>query len=116
MAIPKKVVANRRKREATKPANEVPEGYKRDPKTGKLYRTIPKLDIGADGRSEVVVEGLADLRGDPRDTAEEFLGHLRVAPNPEELAELRALKLEQARKQRAARAEATGKNGGDDDS
>lgn len=116
MAIPKKVVANRRKKATAKPTNEIPEGYKRDPKTGKVYRTIPKLDINADGYSEVMIEGLADLRGDPRDTAEQFLGHLRVAPSPEELAELRALKLEQARKQRAARDEATTKDGGDDDS
>lgn len=116
MGIPKKVIANRSKPVPKKTIDEVPEGYKRDPKTGKVYRTIPKLDIDDDGRSEVVVEGLADIHGDPRDTAEEFLGHLRVAPTPEELAALRAAKLEQARKQRAVRESQRQGNGGDDDS
>lgn len=112
MAIPKKAVTDQRKKNL-KSNSEVPDGFKRDPKTGKTYRTIPKLEMDKDGFSEVMVEGLADLRGDPRDSAEEFLGHLRVAPTPDELASLRAEKLRIARKKRAA---SNDDRVGDDDS
>lgn len=114
MAIPKKAVANQRKiRETKKQSNEIPDGFKRDPKTGKTYRVIPKIDIDKNGFSDVVVDGLAGIRGDPLDTAEQFLGHLRVAPTADELAELRADKLKQAREQRLAR-DQQDKEGGDD--
>lgn len=96
MGIPKKAVANRK----SVKKDELKDGYKRDPKTGKVYRTIPKLEIDQDGYSDVMVDGLAGIHDDPLDSAESFLGHLRVAPTPEELAELRAEKLRQARKKK----------------
>lgn len=101
MGIPKKAFRKQKKINEKKARPQaLPEGYKRDPKTGKTYRTIPKLEIDDKGYSDVVVDGLAGINDDPRQSAKDFLGHLQVAPTPEELAALRAEALKKARKAR----------------
>lgn len=77
-----------------------------DKKTGKRYKKINKQSKEATAATTVAgllshmelddgIEGFASLN----DSAELFLGHLRVAPNKEELARLREMKLRQIRKQ-----------------
>lgn len=101
MGIPKKVTDAgteasgakakiRPKRAAKKTHSEIPEGYARDPKTGKVYRRIPKLDIDKEGFAPLVLDDLASITEDPVKNAGEYLAHLRVAPDENELAELRA--------------------------
>lgn len=99
MGIPKKVTdagtetrgaRPKRTRGSKKTSSEVPEGYARDPKTGKVYRRIPKLDIDKKGFAPLVLDDLAGITEDPVKNADDYLGHLRVAPDEKELAELRA--------------------------
>lgn len=98
MGIPKKVTdagteangAKAKRRPTKKTSPEIPEGYARDSKTGKLYRKIPKLDIDKEGFSPLMLDDLAGITEDPVANADEYLAHLRVAPSETELAELRA--------------------------
>jgi hypothetical protein len=63
------------------------ENLRIDPKTGVKYQVIPKTVMDTEGRpiSQIEDFNVDDLNSE----ADRFLGHLRIAPTPEELAQLR---------------------------
>lgn len=80
-----------------KAEEEIPEGYAKDPKTGVLYRALPKTEFDSEGKPLLAVPEFDadDLNGE----ASSFLAHLRVAPSKEEMKALREARAERARKQ-----------------
>lgn len=110
-SLPKIGSLNRKKDEPIK--EEVPEGYIKDKKTGKVYKELPRsnseavkafkknnsagLSLDELFKYTEEVEGfdLDDLQG----SADKFLAHLRVPPNKKEQAELRELRAKLRREQ-----------------
>lgn len=92
-----------RRRKQPKVADEIPEGYAKDPKTGKVYKLLPgasKEAIAAAKRNGGGFTSISDLRkfvkeedefnmDDLNGMAEQFMSHLRVPPSPQELERLR---------------------------
>lgn len=91
--LPSPETLQQRKAKMTPSEKEVPEGWARDPKTGKVYKIIPKSEYDSEGAPILHLDdlNLDDLNSE----ATKYLGHLRVPPNK---AEQKALIAEKRRK------------------
>lgn len=91
--------------------SEIPEGYAVDPVTGIRYKKLPAATreiLRADKKSGgLSIEQMRTMIGEAEDfnlddlngAADMFLGHLRIAPDKEEIQRLRDEKIAQAKKQ-----------------
>jgi len=91
----------------------LPEGYAIDPATGVKYKKLPTADSGlvkefkkSKGKMDITLSMLRDSvpeadfdLNDLNGAADDFLGHLRVAPDKEEIARLREERKERMRQQ-----------------
>ena len=98
IALRKEAIQRQPAKEAQN-SDEVEEGWKRDPKTGKVFKVIPKAEYDADNYPVLHLKDLDldNLNGE----ADKYLAHLRVPPDKEETKRLLA---EKAARQKAANA------------
>lgn len=74
--------------------------WKQDPRTGVVYKQLPKAEYDAEGRPILHVgeSDMPDALNDMNSAADLFLGHLRVTPSPEEMKRLRKEHADRARR------------------
>ena len=78
--------------------------YDKDPVTGKVFQKIPKTKFDANGLPMVQIE-IDDL--DLQSAANQFLAHLRVAPDKDEIEEMRQARVKRAQAARSATSSST---------